>query len=157
MNLNKLVDTYLAPFNLQKQWSMETFELQNRKKQVNGTIMVNKNDGIFALFIAWMCTQPALTTFVVYSYSSQIIQNMVKNFNIEKATSWPAISKHGLGFELWTLKKQIMLNTYWPFISYCPVFKKTANSCILKSYTPDEVVDLHYSGLLLETWSFYLQ
>lgn len=62
MNLNKLVDTYLAPFNLQKQWSMETFELQNRKKQVNGTIMVNKNDGIFALLIAWICTQPALTT-----------------------------------------------------------------------------------------------
>lgn len=61
MNLNKLVDTYFAPFNLQKQWSMETFELQNRKKQVNGT-MVNKNDGICALFIAWTCTQPALTT-----------------------------------------------------------------------------------------------
>ena len=52
---------------------------------------------------------------VVYSYSSQIIQNMVKNFNVEEATSWSAISKHGLGFELWTL----MLNTYWPFISYC--------------------------------------
>lgn len=45
MNLNKLVDTYFAPFNLQKQWSMETFELQNRKKQVKGK-MVNKNDGI---------------------------------------------------------------------------------------------------------------
>ena len=52
---------------------------------------------------------------VVYSYSSQIIQNMVKNFNVEEATSWPAISKHGLGFEFWTLKKEIMLNTYWPF------------------------------------------
>lgn len=48
MSLNKLVDTYLAPFNLQKQWSMETFELQNRKKQVNGT-MVNKNDSIYVL------------------------------------------------------------------------------------------------------------
>ena len=31
---------------------------------------------------------------VVYSYSSQIIQNMVKNFNVEEATSWPAITKH---------------------------------------------------------------
>ena len=62
---------------------------------------------------------------VVYSYSSQIIQNMVKNFNVEEATSWPAISKHGLGFEFWTLKKEIMLNTYWPFISYCAVYQQT--------------------------------
>lgn len=94
---------------------------------------------------------------VVYSYSSQIIQNMVKNFNVEEATSWPAISKHGLGFELWTLKKEIMLNTYWPFISYYAVYQQTTDSCVLKSYTPDEVVGLHYSGLFLETWSFYLQ
>lgn len=37
---------------------------------------------------------------VVYSSSSQITQNMVKNFNVEEANSWPAISKYGLGFEL---------------------------------------------------------